>query len=129
PVRLADVELADEVPRREDGLRPLAVGPRLSGSRRLPDVRAGAARRAACRLAEGLRRVDREARLAAARDDVADRAQGPLPGVPARAEPAGPVLPADAADPGLRLDDRPAERCLQRDVQRRRDPARTEVVR
>ena len=40
-VGLADRHVADELPQRQDGVRALAVGPGLPGSRRLPDVRPG----------------------------------------------------------------------------------------
>ena len=55
-VGLADRHVADELPQRQDGVRPVAVGPGLPGSRRLPDVRPGRPRRPARGLGEGRQR-------------------------------------------------------------------------
>ena len=57
---LADRDVADELPQRQDGLRPLAVGPGLPGSRRLPHVRPGRPRGVARRLEQGRVAGDRE---------------------------------------------------------------------
>ena len=70
---LADLELARRLPLGEVGVRPLALGPRLPGSRRLPGLHARAARRAPRGLAEGRRPGDREARRQGAGDDGAGR--------------------------------------------------------
>ena len=50
-----DLELAELLPRRQDGARALAVGPGLPGSGRLPGLHAREPGRSAGRLAEGLR--------------------------------------------------------------------------
>src|SRR6185436_15751951 len=67
-----------------------------------------------------LRSRDREARGEGARDDRAGGAEDPLPVDPEAAERAGPVLPAHAADAGLRRNRRSQQRGLQRDVPDRR---------
>ena len=61
--------VAAEVSRREDGVRALALGPRLPGSTGLSGVHARRARRDACRLAGGLRADGREAGREGARND------------------------------------------------------------
>ena len=60
--RVAGDDVPAEVPCREGGLRPLALGARLPRSRRLPRVHAGQPHRAARRLAGGQRSGAREAR-------------------------------------------------------------------
>ncbi len=61
--------------------------------------------RPARRVAEGLRPGDRGSCGEGAGHHCAGRPQGDLPEDPAAAEPAGAVLPADAADAGVRLDE------------------------
>ena len=70
-LRLADVELAQRLPLRQGRVRPLALGPRLPGSRRLPRVHAGPARRPPRRLAGGQQQGDRGAREEGRRHHVA----------------------------------------------------------
>ena len=55
--------------------------------------------------------------------------EGHLPADPAAAEPAGPVLPADPADAGVRVDQGSEERGLQRRVLDRRHAGLAEVTR
>ena len=65
---------------------------------------------------------------AAAVDDRREEADGAVPAVPAPAERERAVLPAHAADAGVRLDVRPEERRLQLGVLDRRHQGRAEVV-
>ena len=70
--------VAGQVPRRDDGVRPVAVGTGLPRPGRLPRLHAGRARRRARRLAEGRRPGARAARRNGARHDERPRSGADL---------------------------------------------------